>query len=170
LLPKRWLAFLILLGLAGCGYRPLGTEPRFTAVRPSLAIPLFTNNSTEVGLEAIMANALVQTFGENKLVRLAPRPEEADLVLEGKVQSVENSSVAYVDVNRSVVRRVRILVELNLRRRDNGKTIWKESTILQEDYVVFPNYHMGEVTKAEGLRRAAVTLARRVLDKILLVI
>jgi hypothetical protein len=36
--------------------------------------------------------------------------------------------------------------------------------------VVDPNYHLGEATRTEGLRRAAVTLARRVLDKVLLVI
>jgi hypothetical protein len=36
--------------------------------------------------------------------------------------------------------------------------------------VVDPNYHLGEATKTEGIQRAAVTLARRVLDKVLLVI
>ena len=36
--------------------------------------------------------------------------------------------------------------------------------------MVDPYYHLGEATKTEGLRRAAVKLARKVLDKVLLVI
>jgi hypothetical protein len=35
---------------------------------------------------------------------------------------------------------------------------------------VDPNYHIGEATRTEGIRRAAITLAHRVLDKVLLVI
>jgi hypothetical protein len=68
------------------------------------------------------------------------------------------------------VRRVTVRVELTLRKQENGKVLWKDSQILQEDYVVDPNYQAGEATKAEGLRRAAVNMARRVLDKVLLVI
>jgi hypothetical protein len=63
-----------------------------------------------------------------------------------------------------------VRVELTLRQQDNGKVLWKDAQVLHEDYVVDPNYHAGEATKSEGLRRAAVTLARRVMDKVLLVI
>ncbi len=164
-----WVLLLLALLLAGCGYRPLGAEPAGSAT-PTLAVPLFANRSTEVGLEAIMANALLNTFSQTRAIKVTPFEEGADLVLEGKVQSVENTSVAFQNVSQSTVRRVTMRVELVLRRQDSGKTIWKDSEILQEDYVVDPNYHAGEATKAEGLRRAAVTLARRVMDKVLLVI
>ncbi len=162
---------LSLLALAGCGYHPLGSEPQLTkAAKPSIAIPLFSNRSTEAGLEAVLANAMVQTFSQNQQVRVAPRPEEADLVLEGKVQSAEHSSLAFFDINRSLVRRLTVRVELNLRNRATGKTIWKETAVFEDDYVVAPNYQLGEATRSEGLRRAAYTLAQRVLDKVLLVL
>jgi hypothetical protein len=165
----RGFVILLLLALAGCGYRPLGTESLLSERRPSLAIPLFANRSTEVGLEALMANAFVQAFSESRSLRLTTS-EEADLVLEGKVASVEHSSVAFQDITRSLVRRATVRVEMALKRRDTGKIIWKDSEIFSEDYVVDPNYHIGEATKAMGFRRAAIILARRVLDKILLVI
>ena len=41
---------LLLASLWGCGYRPLGAAPPDPQVRPTLAIPLFANRSTEVGL------------------------------------------------------------------------------------------------------------------------
>ena len=161
-----WLA----AALWGCGYRPVGAESATSQGPLTLAIPPFANRSTEVGLESIMANALINSFAQTKAVRVKPGVREADLVLEGTVRSLDNTSVAFQDVTRSTVRRVTMRVELTLRRGAGGKVIWKDSEILQEDYVVDPSYHIGEATRTEGIRRAAVTLARRVKDKILLVI
>jgi hypothetical protein len=155
--------------ISGCGYHPIGAEPIGPSTR-TLAVPLFANRSTEVGLEATLANALINAFTQTRAVKVTPYTEGADLVLEGKVFSVDNTSVAYQSVTQSTVRRVTVRVELILKKQDNGKVLWKDTQILQEDYVVDPNYHAGEATKAEGLRRAAVTLARRVMDKVLLVI
>jgi len=155
--------------LSGCGYHPMGAEPIGPNTR-TLAVPLFANRSTEVGLEAILANAMINAFTQTRAVKVTPYEKGADLVLEGKVQSVDNTSVAFQSVTQSTVRRVTVRVELVLRQQDNGKVLWKDAQVLQEDYVVDPNYHAGEATKSEGLRRAAVTLARRVMDKVLLVI
>lgn len=161
---------VLLVNLWGCGYRPIGAEPPAPQVRPTLAIPLFANRSTEVGLETIFATALINAFAQTRAVKVVPGDREADLVLEGKVQSVENTSVAFFDVNRSSVRRVSLRIELTLRRKKGDKVLWKDTQIIQEDYVVDPNYHAGEATRSEGLHRAAISLARRVLDKVLLVI
>lgn len=159
------------LALCGCGYRPVGsaTVPPGTET-PVLAIPLFANRSTEVGLESLLANTFIQTFGHCKSLRLTPRVEGADLVLEGKVDSVGNSSVAYFNISRSLVRRVTIRVELQLVRRSTGKVIWRDVDTIQEDYVVDQTYQQGEAFKEQGIRRGAASLAKKMLDKILLVI
>jgi len=161
---------LLLISLGGCGYRPLGAEPSTPQVRPTLAIPLFANRSTEVGLESVFANALINTFAQTGAVKVVPGDRDADLVLEGKVRSVDNTSVAFDSVTRSTVRRVTLRVDLTLRRKPGDKVLWKDTQVVQEDYVVDPNYHLGEATRTEGLRRAAATMAKRVLDKVLLVI
>jgi len=166
----RALLLLLLLTLLGCGYRPLGAAPATPQGPPTLAIPPFGNRSVEVGLETVFADALIQVFSQTKAVRITTKPQEADLVLEGRVRSVDQASVAFLDVNRSNVRRVTLRVELALRRPHSGKVLWKDTVVLQEDYVVDPNYHIGEATKTEGIRRAANTMARKVVDKILLVI
>jgi hypothetical protein len=167
--PDRWFAIVLLLSLMGCGYHPLGAEPSGGVTR-TLAVPLFNNRSTEVGLEAILANALIHSFSETRAVKVTPYEDGADLVLDGKVQSVDNTSVAYSSVTQSTVRRVIVRVELTLKQQDNGKVLWKDTQILEEDYVVDPSYQAGEVTRAEGLRRAAVKMAQRVMNKVLLVL
>ncbi|MHB8067939.1 MAG: LPS assembly lipoprotein LptE [Desulfobaccales bacterium] len=167
---SRFLAILLLFALVGCGYRPVGSRPQVTEATPSLAIPLFANRSTEIGVESILANALLQAFSQTKAVRVTTRPQDAEMVLEGKVTYLENSSVAYNDIQRSSVRRVTIKVDLNLKRRDSGKILWKDTMVIQDDYVVDPNYQIGETLKNAGIRRAAATLAQRVMDKVLLVL
>jgi hypothetical protein len=163
-------AALLLMSLWGCGYRPLGVAPADPQVRPTLAIPLFANRSTEVGLEAIFATAMINAFAQTGAVKVVSGDRDADLVLEGKVRSLDNTSVAFNSVTQSSVRRVTLRVEVLLRKTKGDKVLWKDTQVLQEDYVVDPNYHLGEATRTEGLHRAAVTLARRVLDKVLLVI
>jgi outer membrane lipopolysaccharide assembly protein LptE/RlpB len=166
---SHWFIILLLLVVTGCGYHPMGAEP-IGPTTHTLAVPLFTNRSTEVGLEATLANALLNAFSQTRAVKVTPYEKDADLVLDGKVQSVDNTSVAYQSVTQSTVRRVTLRVELTLHQKDNGKVLWKDTEVLQEDYVADPNYQFGEATKSEGLRRAAISMARRVMDKVLLVI
>lgn len=167
---SRIFVLILILALTGCGYRPLGQEPYRNEARPVLSIPPFANRSTEVGIEAVMANAMIQAFAQTKAVRLVTKPQDADLVLEGKVAFVENSSVAFNSILQSTVRRVTIKVDLNLKRRHSGKTLWKDTTVIQEDYLADPNYQIGETLKDQSIRRAAIKLAQQVLDKVLLVI
>ena len=166
----------IFLAPIGCGYHLVansGAHGETTAAHaplPVVAIPLFSNNSTEIGMESLFANTFIETFAHSQAMRVTPRPENADLVLEGKIASVALSSTAYFNINRSVVRRATIRVELQLRRRSTGKVIWKDHGIVQEDYVVDQTYQEGEALKDMGLRRGAASLAQRMLDKVLLVI
>jgi hypothetical protein len=166
----RLALLLALLVLSGCGYRPVGSALPVPGEWQAIAIPLFGNRSTEVGLESVFANAFVETFSQSEAMRVTPRPAEADLVLEGKVTALEFSSVAFFDIDRSLVRRVTIRVELVLRRQKTGQIIWKDRETVAEEYVASADYHLGEATRAMGIRRGAATLSRRVLDKILLVI
>ena len=156
---------------ASCGYRPVGRGELTTGTeRPTLAIPLFDNRSTEIGLESLFANTFIETFSRSQALRLVGRPEKADLVLEGKISSVAYSSVAYFDINRSLVRRVTIRIEVLLTRRSTGKVVWKDQGIVQEDYVSDQTYQESEALRNMGVRRGAVTLAKKMLDKVLLVI
>lgn len=164
------LACLLAAALGGCGYRPVGrAEAPAAADRPTVAIPLFANRSTEIGLESLFANTFIETFGRSPAMRVTTLPDKADLVLEGKISSVAYSSTAFFNINRSLVRRVTIRVDVQLTRRSTGKVIWKDHGLVQEDYVVDQTYQEGEALKDMGVRRGAATLARKMLDKVLMV-
>ena len=117
----------ILVSLWGCGYRPLGAAPPDPQVRPTLAIPLFANRSTEVGLEAIFATAMINAFAQTGAVKVVPGDRDADLVLEGKVRSLDNTSVAFDSITQSSVRRVSLRVEVTLRQKKGDKVLLKDT-------------------------------------------
>ncbi|MFP3867841.1 MAG: LPS assembly lipoprotein LptE [Desulfobacteraceae bacterium] len=168
--PILFLAMLGLINLAGCGYHVLGSTPTTSVMQPKLAIPLFTNRSNEVGLEAIFANALIGTFSQSKAAQVTTKENQADLILQGDVTTVENRSLAYRDIDRSLVRRVSISIDFVLKERQSGKVIWKQAKAIDADYVVNPDYHYGEATRQMSISKAAATLARRVHDEILMIL
>lgn len=172
-MKRLWLFILLvifsLVSGAACGYRVLGSEVTASGTRPKLAIPLFTNRSDEVGLEAIFANALIGAFSQSHIARVTAA-SQADLVLQGDILKVESTSLAYYDIDRSLVRRIAITVELTLKERPEGKTRWKDVQVLEADYVVYPNYHYGEANREQSIREAAAILAQRIHDKIIMIL
>ncbi len=167
------LALILVLGggvLPGCGYHRLGTEPQHLERRPTMAIPLFVNRSTEVGLESTFANAMIANVSRSQIARVTNVTSEADLVLEGKIFQVDYSPLAMFSITKSLVRRISVRVDLVLRQR-SGKVIWKESEQIQEDYVITNNsYQQGEAEKGLSLRWAADEMARRTVDKLALLL
>ncbi len=114
---------------------------------------------------------LINAFAQTRAVKVVPGDRDAECVLEGKVRSLDNTSVAYNSVTQVHGAPGDLEGRIDPAPKKKGdKVLWKDTEILQEDYVVDPNYHAGEATRSEGIRRAAVTLARQVLDKVLLVI
>lgn len=158
-----WL-FLATVVLSACGYQVVGSESPGGRHVPTLAIPPFENRSTEVGLETIFANDFLRAFGQSRVTRVRPG-EDGELILRGTLQRVESSSVAYADIDVSLVRRVTLTVDFVLKNK-HGKTVWKETEVIYADYVVDPNYHIGETTRNQAIRRASASLAQRVHDKI----
>jgi len=163
-----WWLLLVSLLAPACGYRVVGSEPPEGRHIPSLAIPPFENRSTEVGLETIFANDFLRAFSQSRVTRVRPG-EDGELILHGTLQRVESSSVAYVDIDVSLVRRVTLTVDFILKDK-HGKTVWKDTEVIYADYVVDPNYHIGETTRNQAIRRASASLAQRVRDKILTIL
>ena len=170
--PKFWRQWCWVLLAAvltsACGYRVVGSEPPEGGHVPTLAIPPFENRSTEVGLETIFANDFLRAFGQSRVTRVRPG-EDGELILHGTLRQVESSSVAYADIDVSLVRRVTMVVDFVLKDK-HGKTVWKDTEVIYADYVVDPNYHIGETTRHQAIRRASASLAQRVHDKILTIL
>lgn len=156
-----------LLLLPACGYRVVGSEPgRPDQSRVTLAIAPFENRSMEPGLETIFANDMIRAFQESRTLQVKSGAGKADYLLHGVIKKLEHSSTAYLDIERSLIRRASLTVEFDLKETKTGKTVWKTTEIVRHDYVADKSYGIGEATREQGLRQMSVRLAQRVHDKI----
>lgn len=168
LLAATGLGVIWLLALPACGYRPLGlAEPSSPSSAITIAVPPFVNRSLEIGLETIFANDLLQALAQQPGIKAKPGEAQADYLLHGTISKIEYTSVAYENIDQSLIRRATVTVELVL-KKPQGQVVWRQREVVKADYVVSADYHLGEATRNQGLRQASARLAQRVRDKLLL--
>ncbi|MGB9700693.1 MAG: LPS assembly lipoprotein LptE [Thermodesulfobacteriota bacterium] len=165
---RRLLIILILaMGEAACGYRFVGRETNLPGDIKTLAIPLFTNQTDQIGLESEITQALRERFISSK--RLVIQEEKsANLVLKGKVKSFNTTSVA-VTKGLFVTSgyRAMITIEIILKRHQDGQVLWKDELSEGWNYPVGVDLMQTEYNKKEAIRQIALLLAERVHETVL---
>lgn len=142
---------LLVAGLAGCGYSFRGNLPDHIK---TVAVPVFTNKTSEPGVDALLTSAVVEAYASNGRLRVV-RPEDADAILEGEVIGYTVQSIAFD--NQANVRQYRLQVTMNVRMRDvRQKSMLFEQQNLREkaDFRV-----LGAVSQTIGAEEGAVRAA-----------
>ena len=148
--PALGLALLV-VGLAGCGYSFRGNLPDHIK---TVAVPVFTNKTSEPAVENLLTSAVVDAFASNGRLRVV-KPEDADAVLDGEVVGYTVQSIAFD--NQANVRQFRLVVTMNIRLRDvRRSSILFEQQNLREkaDFQV-----QGAVSQTIGVEEGAVRTA-----------
>ena len=152
---------LLAVGLTGCGYSFRGNLPDHIK---TVAVPVFTNKTSEPAVETFLTSAVVEAFASNGRLRVV-RAEEADAILDGEVVGYSVQSIAFD--NQANVRQYRLLVTMNLKLRDVGRnSVLFEQQRLREkaDFQV-----LGAVSQTIGaeegaVRSAAIEIARSIVS------
>ncbi len=158
------LIFIMLLALGGgaCGYRFVGQETNLAANIKTLAIPLFVNQTGELGLESEITQALRERFIASKRL-VIQREKNADLILKGKVKSFNTTSVA---VTKGLLvtsgYRAMITIEVTLQRLRDGQVIWRDELNEGWNYPVGVDLMQTDQNKKEAIRQIALLLAERI--------
>jgi hypothetical protein len=131
----------------GCGYHFRDTGEPVGIRIESLAIPLFSSTSSEMGFEADFTTVIRQQFISKTRIPLAPE-EKAHMVLIGKIQDVKTDAVAYrgqdvtvggytTTYNVTSSRRLEVRLDVQLLDKRSGKVIWRDSSMRsQASYIV----------------------------------
>ena len=98
---RAWALGLALLAvsLTGCGYSFRGNLPDHIK---TVAVPVFTNKTSEPAVENLLTSAVVEAFASNGRLRVV-RPEEADAILDGEVVGYSVQSIAFDKIGRAHV-------------------------------------------------------------------
>ena len=114
----------LLLILAGCGYHFSGEGPGPQPGLQSIAIPVFENNTSEPGLEALFASALRREFILRSQLQVVPI-EKAQAIMRGRIVNIWTSRVAQKQVQETVQTRLFITVDIRCEDTQSGKVIWQ---------------------------------------------
>jgi outer membrane lipopolysaccharide assembly protein LptE/RlpB len=139
------------LALGACGYSFRGALP--SHVR-TIAVPIFTNRTSQPGVESIITRAVAQAFATNGRLRVVRLPD-ADAVLEGEVMGYGVEAIAF---DQSLnIQEYRLVVVLNLRMRDlrRNEVLFQQAGVTeQSDFRV-----AGPVSTTISVEEAALTQA-----------
>lgn len=186
-----YLALLALMPAAGCGYGFAAGGRTFESGVHTIGVRTFVNETREVGVEKRLAMAIEREFVLRGPLRVA-KPEEGDLVLTGTVKTAEDRPVAFNRDDEVLIYQTILSLDLDLRRRDTGKLVWKvrglrvaddyesvasvivttssdfrKSTLNAEDLGGFTDVQLAETRRRETLERMIGNLARDVYDQIM---
>lgn len=187
----RMLVVLAALGVAGCGYHFAGGGRTFDAGTRTIGVRVFANETREVGVEKRLAMAIEREFVIRGPLRVE-KADDSDLVLTGTVTTAEDRPVAFNRDDEVLIYQTVLALDLELRRRDTGKLVWKthgmrvsddyesvasvvvttssdfrKSTLNPEDLGGFTDIQLAETRRREMMERMIGNLARDVYDQIM---
>jgi outer membrane lipopolysaccharide assembly protein LptE/RlpB len=100
------------LAANGCGYRVVGRTNTLPEGAHTIAIPAFTNHTTQYRIDQILTESVVREFVARTKYRVVPEADGADLILQGDVMSISSAAVLYDPVSG---RATSVLVTVGLR-------------------------------------------------------
>ncbi|MBN1850891.1 MAG: hypothetical protein JW932_20165 [Deltaproteobacteria bacterium] len=156
--------------LSGCGYsfQDQGESGEIT----SIAIPLMTSTSTGKGFEADFTSIIRNEFISHARIPILSR-EEAQAVLIGHIHEIQRESVSfsrepfgvgdhlsYYETTNAAL--LRIKLDVHLKDRITGKTIWREKTMEERTrYDIGADPITDRFNQQQAILKVARALAKR---------
>ena len=150
--------------VAGCGYKnPYLDSDGATRPPISLHVPMWTNQTNELGLESLFHRELTGWLHKTKQIHIVSANEKADYILKGTLLSIEHPGLSYGEFDQAVELDVRVEVSYSLTEIDSGNVVIKNSKrILDEAYFVAQNWTMTRGNLEKGLAKMADELAESI--------
>jgi outer membrane lipopolysaccharide assembly protein LptE/RlpB len=137
--------------LAGCGYHLARPGENLAPNIKTIAIPVMRNDTTEVGLEALLSDELRRRFSESGWLKLVD-VEDADAVLVGVVKKFKTSPISFSTGDYAVEYRASLIVGIRLVDR-RGFTLWEDPNIVKmREYRSAVDIFASEQNKQEAIR------------------
>ncbi|HOE11518.1 MAG TPA: LptE family protein [bacterium] len=92
----------------------------------SIAIPVFKNETMEPGLEETITASVIQSFLRDRRLRVTDR-SHADVVLEGRITSVEIEPLSFTDLDRAVGYDMTLVLRARMVDADDGRIVMEET-------------------------------------------
>ena len=154
---------------AGCGYKnPYLDSDGATRAPVSMHVPMWTNQTNELGLESVFHRELTGWLQKNRQINLVSEEDNADYILKGTLLSIEHPALSYGQFDQAVELEVRIEVNYTLTETDSNNVVIKKSRKkLEEPYFVAGNWTMTRGNLEKSLKKMAEKLAEEIYMEIM---
>lgn len=158
----RLLLILLVLLAGGCGYRPEGAHVAVAGERPRLNIELLQNRTGRAFLENIVSTTVVQRFSRGGLYQVVEASAGPELLLSGQVSSYATVAIAYDHLDRIVLYRASMAVDVTLSKVADGRVLWKGTVSEATEY----DADADRARQQTNENRATNVLAERIADEL----
>lgn len=139
------IVFFLMLSLFGCAYKLSSRTQNLPGNVKSIQIPLFRNDSGEVGAETYFTNSLKVEALRSQFVSVKNEEDQAQGVLQGRVTSVEviadesiieakNTVYMPTETVLATQYRVTVAIELILRKSQTSTVLWRGNFVQTKSY------------------------------------
>ena len=134
----------------------------------TIAIPAFTNDTTQYRIEQRFTEAVIREFISRTKYRVIQDPRAADAVLRGEVLSIETSPVLF-NANTGEVTTMLVTVHTKVRLTDNHtqKAMYQNDDMLfRDEYQISPDVKSFFQEEAPALQRMSRDFASRLVANV----
>jgi outer membrane lipopolysaccharide assembly protein LptE/RlpB len=125
----RFLALAVVLTLSGCGYAFQGSGSVLPADVRSVYVPIVENNSTEIGLNAMLTEAIRDRFERFGVVRVVEDMNDADAVLRARILRVKKGTASVTSGTDTALQQDLVMTVAAELRRVTGPVLWRASDL-----------------------------------------
>ncbi|HML15396.1 MAG TPA: LptE family protein [Bryobacteraceae bacterium] len=160
---------IVLLLLAGCGYRVAGHADLLPKTIQTIAVPPFANVTTRYKLSDELPEAITREFNTRTRYKVVSDPNAADAILKGAIVNyVHYPTVADPTTGRATEVDLRVYMRVQLVERTTGKVLFTRPNLeVRERYEISvdPKAYFEESDAA--LARASKAAAQQIVTAIL---
>jgi hypothetical protein len=175
-LTSSVITFFAVFSLSGCAYKLSSQTDPLPGNVKSIQIPLFKNDSSEVGAETYFTNALKSEALRSKFVSIKNDESQAEGVLQGTVKSVdiiadesviEAKNTTYMPTETVIATqyRVSVVIDLVLRKSNSTKVLWSGNFVQTQSYsapqITLPVINTSNALYNESAKRQTLNVLSR---------
>jgi len=135
-------ACLLLLLLAGCGYTLADDTLKLPDGVSKIYIEMFQNRTLEPYLENALTTHVTRRMQLLPDVELVENRQGADAIITGRIVGYGVDSLAFDSQNQVVQYRATMTVDVELRRQDDGRMLWRDKLIRYQTFSANPDLQL----------------------------
>lgn len=176
---------------AGCGYHFAGVGNRLPSDVHTISLGPIQNTTREIGIDKVLLESIEDEVSARGRLEVVPQGQ-GEVLLTGIVRDYQNRPVSFSARDEALQYQASVVVDLELRRRDNGKLLWKtvgqretqdysavpgvvvtsssqfqSSTLNAGDVGQFTDIQLSEGQRREANERLIETLARELYNQMM---